>query len=289
MADQLPGPVIAPSPASGETLRTHVRANGVELYVIAHRDRSDAGGRPVLVLVHGLTVNHAGLGLTLGIPLASSADVILYDLRGHGRSQIVPSGYQVADHVADLFALLGALDVTGPVHLLAWSYGGAVAAAAALADPDRIATLTLVEGLVPHPCLQAFAVPTLERAREALSRDYTVEDVMEVLGIGSRRRAAARAGYVEKLIMHTTLLEDVRREPVLNDEDFSRLRCPVLGIYGDVSPIYPIADLLRGRVPQSEVHTIPGAGHFDVFRHTREIERLVRGLVGLPDVSATEQ
>jgi pimeloyl-ACP methyl ester carboxylesterase len=87
-----------------------VHTNGVELrvnrYWVGPRDED----RPVVVFVHGLgIVDHSGLSFTLGMPLANVADVVLYALRGHGRSEVPPTGYRLDDHVADLAGLLDAL------------------------------------------------------------------------------------------------------------------------------------------------------------------------------------
>ena len=98
-----------------------VHANGVELRVNRYRVGNDGldSGRPVVVFVHGLgIVDHSGLAFTLGMPLATDAETILYALRGHGHSQVVASGYRIADHVADLVGLLDDLGVAEPVHLV---------------------------------------------------------------------------------------------------------------------------------------------------------------------------
>ncbi|HEY7072470.1 MAG TPA: alpha/beta fold hydrolase, partial [Acidimicrobiales bacterium] len=128
-----------------------VHANGVDLRVNRYRVGPD-GGRPVVVFVHGLgIVDHSGLAFTLGMPLATEAEAVLYALRGHGHSQVTAAGYRVADHVADLVGLLDALDLTEPVHLVGCSYGGAVAVTAAVRHPDRVASLFLLDPVLPVP------------------------------------------------------------------------------------------------------------------------------------------
>src|SRR4029453_7080424 len=103
-----------------------VRANGVDLRVNRYRIGPD-GVRPVVVFVHGLgIVDHSGLAFTLGMPLATEAETILYALRGHGRSQGGGPGYRARAHVAALVGLLDALDIAEPVHLVGCSYGAAV-------------------------------------------------------------------------------------------------------------------------------------------------------------------
>src|SRR4051812_21288804 len=68
---------------------------------------------PVVVFVHGLGVdNMSSFYYTLANPAArAGADVILYDLRGHGHTERPPTGYSLEASVRDLTALLDALDV----------------------------------------------------------------------------------------------------------------------------------------------------------------------------------
>jgi pimeloyl-ACP methyl ester carboxylesterase len=259
-----------------------VQANGVDFRV--NRYRVGAGGeRPIVVFIHGLgIVDHSGLSFTLGMPLASHADAILYALRGHGHSEIVPSGYRVVDHVADLVALLDALGVDVPVHLVGCSFGGVVATVTALEHHDRIASLFFVDPLLPTDGWTGRILPTLEMAAAALSKDPTVEEVMTGLGVVSRRKAAAVAARGSALLLGTTLLDDLRSESALGADDFGRIDCPVTAVYGTTSEMYPLAEPLQAMVPQTALHTIPGADHLQVFGHAPEIERLIRGHLDLP-------
>jgi len=262
-----------------------VRANGVDFRVNRYRvgDAADTDGRPVLVFLHGLgIVDHSGLSFTLGMPLASDADAILYALRGHGYSEIVPSGYRVDDHVADLVALLDALDVTAPVHLVGCSFGAVVATVTALEHRDRVASLFFVDPLLPTEGWPSRILPTLELGAAALSKEWTVEDIMAGLGLPSRRKAQAVAERGSALLLGTTLLDDLRSEPALPDEAFGRIDCPVTAVFGTASEMYASAGPLQAMVPQTQVHTIADADHLQVFGHAPEIERLIRLHLDLP-------
>ena len=67
------------------------------------------------------------------------------DLRGFGRSPLPPEPYS---HGRDLVALLERLG-TGPVALVAASYGGGVALEVAVARPDLVAALALADAALP--------------------------------------------------------------------------------------------------------------------------------------------
>ncbi len=120
------------------------------------------GGRSPLVLLHGLAAN--GLCWTvIAHELEGEYDVIMPDLRGHGKSSAPDHGYRYEDHANDVAGLIHGLGIS-PAILVGHSMGGLVAAL--LASHTR----SLVRGLV-------LADPTFissERQREV--RDSDVAD-----------------------------------------------------------------------------------------------------------------
>src|SRR5260221_11256843 len=77
-----------------------------------------------VVFVHGLVMdNLASWYFSVACATAAFADVLLYDLRGHGRSERPKSGYGVDDMVLDLAGLLDATVGQAPVHLVGNSLG----------------------------------------------------------------------------------------------------------------------------------------------------------------------
>ena len=124
-----------------------ITANGLRF----HYQRVGSGSTPV-VMLHGLMIDDlSSLYFTTAPAFADVADVVLYDLRGHGRTEQPPSGYGLDDAVADLIGLLDALDITEPAYLLGNSVGGTIALAAAMAHPERVAGLMLLEAHVTCP------------------------------------------------------------------------------------------------------------------------------------------
>jgi 3-oxoadipate enol-lactonase len=260
-----------------------VRANGVGLRV----DRFCVGpedGRPTVVFIHGLGVaDRSFLAFALGMPLATSAVTIHYDLRGHGRSEAPPSGYLAADHADDLVALLDAMAVDGPVHLVGGSYGGAVATWAAMRRPDRVASVFLADGIIPVAGWTDHILPWLETARDTLNGgDYDIEDVAAMAGGMSVRKAANMARRIERFLFATTLFDDIRREPALGAEELAGVTCPVFAVYGSGSELLYQGDILTDLVPHARTEVIEAADHRDVFGHAREIGALMRREFGLP-------
>lgn len=272
---------------------TRVQANGLTFHVNRHRI-GPPGDRPVVVCIHGFGIVGGASGAFLvGFNLAKDADVISYDLRGHGRTELAPSGYRIIDHAADVVALLDALDIRKPVHLVAFSYGGAIATATAILHRDRVASLSLLDGIVPLPgwekdffgTIEEYERHIAEAKARGLNREEITEEiirwVMEETGT-SRRRATNTGERIVRMFEGTTLRQDISNEVVFAEHDISRIRCPVLGVYGDQSELYHLIDLLPRLLPDVRVHTMVGADHMDVYWRIGEIRPLVREFLDLP-------
>lgn len=110
----------------------------------ALRGEIDGEGRD-LVLLHGLTATCRNVVQGSRLLAREGARLIAYDSRGHGESDAAPdpAGYEYADLVADLGAVLRALEIQRPV-LVGSSMGAATAMALALADPSAVAALVQI-------------------------------------------------------------------------------------------------------------------------------------------------
>jgi len=135
---------------------------GLELSALAWGE-PDA---PPLVAIHGWLDNAASFAL-LAPRLAERFHVIAIDLPGHGHSQHLPPStvYQHADYVRAILASVEALALPR-FHLLGHSLGAGVATMLAIAAPERIRHLALIEGLGP---LGDDGSRTLDRYREAMA------------------------------------------------------------------------------------------------------------------------
>jgi len=222
-----------------------VRANGVAL----HSQQLGAG--PLVTMLHGLVIgNMATWYFTAAHALSQNHRVLLYDLRGHGKSERVETGYDLGTMVRDLEGLL---DVSGcgdgdhgdhgdhgeKVSLVGHSYGGLVALRYAMAHPERVARLALVD----VPLTTSSIVLGLEpESRPDADSDDENEDLFsglpeflqQSLTRGSRR-ARNLLSTLELLLRRATLIADLKAEPDLTADDLARITCPVLCLYGDES------------------------------------------------------
>lgn len=215
-----------------------------------------------VVFLHGLvTDNLSSFYYTLAGPaVGAGVQVILYDLRGHGRSERTPRGYTTSDGVADLCALLDALDVTAPAYLVGNSYGGLIAARTAVAAPERVAGLVLIEA----SCAGAGAAAWIEDMLNtltvaALSLEY--DRTAERLRAAGQRKMSRLAMRADELLNGTSLIEDLAAERPLDPAELAEIGCPVLGVYGERSELVGGAGELLRNVRDCRVEILPGLAH----------------------------
>ena len=155
--------------------RITVVSDGVEL-AVWQRGPADA---PVVLLVHGYPDSHTVWDL-VGNELAATHRVVVYDVRGSGRSD-APSAvdaYRIEKLLNDLAAVINSVAPTGGVHLVGHDWGS-IQCWSAVTDP-RIA-----------PLLSSFTSmsgPGLAHVNTWMGEQFRggVADVGDLLGQGIR-------------------------------------------------------------------------------------------------------
>lgn len=236
-----------------------VTANGVRFHVqrLATRGAGQVDP-PTIVFVHGLVIgNLSSFYPTPAKPVAhAGAEVILYDLRGHGLSERPPTGYAVSDSVADLGALLDALGICGSVHLVGYSYGGTVALSFAIARPERVASLVLVE---------AHVVGELKAERIVGIRAKLAQGDQATWRARQGRQHSRRLTTLDALVNGTTLVADLQASKPFLAEELSAVTCPVRVVYGAQSKVLCHAYWLEELLPRCTLTVLPGCTHRSVL------------------------
>jgi pimeloyl-ACP methyl ester carboxylesterase len=274
-----------------------------------HLAADDVGapdGRPVVYL-HGLPDSRLARHPDDRVAAAAGVRLLAVDRPGAGDSDPHPGATATALG-ADLAALLDALDLP-TVWLLGWSSGGLAALAAATAQPDRVAGITLVATMPPAEAYDDPAVlgalgptrlPLVELASEMppaqlaaevaphlvpqpLTPELALEHVLEGAGEQGRAELAAVPGAAEALaaglqagLAHGLApLEQDLRDQLTPGLDLARLTMPVRAVHGERDGASPpeVGAWLAAHLPSCTAETVAGAGHHLLFPHW---ERLLR-------------
>jgi len=107
---------------------------------------TDIGSGLDVLLLHGWACDSHDWSWQLPV-FESRYRVIAPDLRGHGRSQVMPSGaYRPVDYVADIESLILANHRGSPFLLVGHSMGAQIAARLAVKRPDLVRAVVSIDG-----------------------------------------------------------------------------------------------------------------------------------------------
>jgi pimeloyl-ACP methyl ester carboxylesterase len=265
--------------------RRRVAVRGIGLSVAELGDPA----APPLLLVHGWP-QHGLAWRKLTGPLSESHRVIVPDLRGFGRSDAPPSGYEKRELARDMLALIEALEL-GPVRWAGHDWGGLIGYFACFERPELISHLLAIG--VSHPWARretgagamlrslwrlnymvALATPLL--GPRAL-RDGRLPRLALVKG-AARREDAWQEGELEPYVeqwrdprraaagsaVYRTFL--TRELPALARGAFSdeRVEVPTVLLTGDRDPVIR-PETLGGwerNAPRMRVEVLAGIGHW---------------------------
>ncbi|MEN9644934.1 MAG: hypothetical protein RL238_1603 [Actinomycetota bacterium] len=249
-------------------------------------DRPAAGPRPsdvTVVCLHG-NPTWSFLWSRLLHELDPSYRMIAPDHLGMGWSERTgPRRYR--QRVDDLLDLLSALDIAGPVWLVAQDWGGALAMGVAVRRPDLVAGMVLSNTGIAVP--EGRTAPWLIRlaATHGVHRLATRTTPAFVWGtpwlpgayVDRRRRAALAAPYHgrDRRDAVAGFVADVPfddRHPSAADlaevaAALPDLTIPVRLVWGSKDPVFDdsFAEDLRGRFRDVSLHRIAGTGHLTVL------------------------
>jgi pimeloyl-ACP methyl ester carboxylesterase len=246
-----------------------VTARGLRFHV----QRLGAGA-PSVVFLHGLVMdNLSSWYFTLANRVARFAPALLWDLRGHGRSERPPSGYSVSEMVADLDAVLDAAAVDQPVYLVGNSFGGLLAVSYALAHPQRVAGLVLVDAHLSDQDWGGEMAGTLSLEGDA--RDQKIaKHFQSWLGRHSERKRNRLAATARALVYETSLVGDLQGSPPVTDDALQTIACPTLAIYGSDSDSRHRGVRLAAMLKDCEFHLLEGCTHSVLWEATDDLCRL---------------
>lgn len=228
--------------------------DGVTIYYEHHR--SSAADAPTILLTHGYAATCEMWRGQLG-PLRATHDVIIWDMRGHGRSASPEdqSLYSEAHTVGDMAALLDVCSVDQSV-IAGLSLGGYMTLAFHLAYPDRCSALMLFD-TGPGYKSDATREEWNKTARGRADRLET--EGLAAIGGSNEVRASAHASAdgIARAARGMLIQVDAR---VINS--LPEINRPTLVLVGENDVQYHAAtDYMAGKIPGAVKVVVPDAGH----------------------------
>lgn len=255
--------------------------NGAELYY------SVMGEGAPLIFLHGGPGMFHEYFLPHVEPLASDLQLIFYDQRASGNStkDVPPESVSPENFVKDLDGIREFLGLE-KVSLLGHSWGGLLALHYALAFPDRVERLILVDSAPPNSALDAVNFKAREERRtaedirmiqeimeseafqklesQAITSYFQVSEKVKFFDpdLISRMKIDLDEDKIGKLMWVGQLMNPYLAEYDIA-EDLSTITCPTLIIHGDYDTI-PLesAEIIHHRISGSKLVVVKDCGHF---------------------------
>lgn len=239
---------------------------------------------PPIVLVCGATLTHE-IWAPLVEPLVRAGQrVVRYDLPGRGQTPLGPRGAGFEAHLAQLHAVVAALQPSPPVRLVGLASGALIAAACAARQPEQIGAVGLIapdgaathftwrERLLAQPGIGEVLLPRLAQ-RTLLARvpRYSRDAATQVRVRQVLTASMRSPGFV------TGVLATMRDFPLREGERVYRQladsRVPTTVVWGAEDGITPpqAAPLFTAWFGSAAVHLMPGTGHLPFVEHPDQV------------------
>jgi pyruvate dehydrogenase E2 component (dihydrolipoamide acetyltransferase) len=244
---------------------------------LRYLELGEGDGIPVL-LVHGFGAD-LNTWMFTQPALAAGRRVVALDLPGHGGSAKEVGGGDAEGLTDAVEGAFGALGIE-QVHLVGHSMGGAIAALAALRQPERVASLTLIASAGLGPDINTSFIDGFVRASRR-------REASEILSLLVYDPALISRAMVEDVLRYkrldgvTAALAKIAeawfggsRQSLDLTGRLMTLSLPVQLIWGREDRVIPAAhaEASAARLP---VHILDAAGHLPHMEKAGEVNRLI--------------
>ena len=221
-------------------------------------------GEPLL-LIHGLGSSSRDWELQLDF-FAQKYQVILVDVRGHGRSGKPPGPYSIPLFAEDIKKLLQALQL-GQAHILGISLGGMIAFQLGISHPEVVKSLIIVNS-TPELIARTLKDHLGIWQRLLIVRFLGMRKMGEVLGnrfFPDPEQAELREIFIERWAENDKPAYTEAMKAVIGwsvTDRLGEIRCPtlVLGSDGDYFPAAEKENYVK-QIPGAELLVIENSRH----------------------------
>jgi pimeloyl-ACP methyl ester carboxylesterase len=236
-----------------------------------------AGNGPPVVLLHGLGASHLTWQENIKA-LAAHFTVYAMDIPGHGDSVKHGVDYTIEASVAFTFGFLDAMGLQSAA-LVGNSMGGLIALRSALAEPDRVSHLCLIDtagfGKEIAPVLRIMPLPFVGEYAESKATRSTSNMLRQIFAgrkvatealtaelVRTRSLPGARAAVLKTLREGVNIFGMKRKHRLL--KRLPELPMPIMVVWGGLDRFFPIARAYAAvdAVPSTRLFVLPDSGHW---------------------------
>jgi pimeloyl-ACP methyl ester carboxylesterase len=268
----------------------HITLDGTKFYY------QQEGSGPDVVLVHAATSNMA-LWMFSGVieTLSQEFRVTAYDLRGHGMSDLTPSGYTSFDMAGDLIQLSKSLQLK-PAYLVGHSFGGVVSMHASILAPDMWEGIILSDSYFPglksiEPNLNRIPIwekwkGMLENVGANLGEELNFEELFAAVAALSEDQMKTLEknldGFSLRWILSLSRLaktscgKDIFTESGLTLERILEYKKPLVALYDEHTGFKATRSFLKERLLDCVVEDVPAANHLAPLENPTMFNALVQ-------------
>ena len=227
------------------------------------------------------------------MPLARSAQLVIHDPRGCGRSRAAQSVYTINQMSNDVVALLDHLKIPA-AHIVGHSMGGRIGLETALNFPGRVKSLIMAasgSGQVPRPgadCVPGVPQWLLMRLVEHGFEQSLREEYTDTSAFFTDEYRRAHPDFVKSFFdlvypTHAKLAEYVQLVIARHNWEATHrlgdVRCPTLVLLGDHDSgranHVAQAQAMQGRIPGSILKVLEGQSHGFPWQAPDETNRVI--------------
>jgi len=266
-----------------------LNVDGINLHYLT------VGHGPDVVMLHGFLGNLAVWHLNIVPALRRQFRITTVDLRGHGYSDVTPTGYTTESLARDLRGFLDRAGIERP-HLVGHSFGADISLHFALLHPERVSRIVAIE-----PGLAALVDQRKSREWEGWSYwvskleevgltvppdkrtdlDYLLNLSLETPKFyGPARGLPRNREPLINLIRNTTLMKDYEDPGSLTLDAVGRILTPTFLIYGEKSHFLSSYEYLRLALPHCTTELLSGGEHFGPLEQPELLAEHIRRFLG---------
>ena len=248
-----------------------VIANGITIYY------ESFGSGKSLIFLHGAMGTSQVWKPYVPI-LSNDFNIILPDLRGHGKTENPSKNIDLHLIGDDIVALIDALKLNKP-YLCGWSMGGDVGLDIAMRYPDCVSGL--IVGGVTHHVSESYFTSLKAMGLEGpgqINFEQAEKSIPQLINLWKTEHIQSSLHWKELI---TQLSFEMINPTLPAEEDLRQIAVPTLIAWGDRDQFLPIENAIElyRLIPRAQLAVIPNANHFVTRTHVLLFAEIVKEFV----------